>query len=136
MQCEAIIVISLLAGIRSVTDIWQERAEERTGVVQQRVQEGLLAVDNQEAAKRKKQQKDLSARMEELQFEIGVNLRPLMTALNIERPQETLKVSESMELFKIRDPMDEMVEYKMGSIRQQFSSRVIVIGTLTNSFTK
>ena len=101
--------------------------------MQQRVQEGLLAVDNQEAAKRKKQQKDLSARMEELQFEIGVNLRPLMTALNIERPQETLKVSESMELFKIRDPMDEMVEYKMGSIRQQFSSRVIIIGISTNS---
>ena len=54
---------------------------------------------------------------------MGVNLRPLMTALNVERPQETLKLSESMELFKIRDPMDELVEYNMGSWKEKCASR-------------
>lgn len=61
--------------------------------------------------------------MEELKAEMGINLRPLMTALNIDRPQETLKVSKSMELFKIRDPMDEMVEYNMGTLSQRLISR-------------
>ncbi|GAU96127.1 hypothetical protein RvY_07615-2 [Ramazzottius varieornatus] len=65
---------------------------------------------------------------------MGANLRPLMTALNIDRPQETLKVSKSMELFKIRDPMDEMVEYNMGTIRQQFSARFRWMKTIVYDF--
>ena len=67
-------------------------------------------------AKRKREQKELSAKIEELKYDMGANLRPLMTALNIDRPQETLKVSKSMELFKIRDPMDEMVRSFRNSI--------------------
>ncbi|XP_055341879.1 uncharacterized protein LOC129590595 isoform X2 [Paramacrobiotus metropolitanus] len=117
-------LMDCLQSYPDIADELRQRAEERTGVAQQKVEEGLLAhTDNHEAVKRKKQQKELAAKMEELKAEMGINLRPLMTALNIDRPQETLKVSNSMELFKIRDPMDEMVEYNMGSFSRRLISR-------------
>lgn len=93
-------------------------------MTEQQTQEGILASnETHESAKRKKQEKDLAVKLEELSSQMGTNMRSLMSAFKIYRPQERLRVSESMELYRIRDPMDELVEFHTSSFKGRMIAR-------------
>ena len=91
----------------------QRRAENRAGVTQSsEPRKGILASsDTHEASHQKSQDIGLAARLKEETDNMGVNMRPLMAAFRIRRPQEQIQVSESMELYRLRDPMDELTHY-------------------------
>ena len=89
-----------------------------------RPNEGVLArAETFESAKQKKQQKDLADRLKENEPKMGTNMRSLLSSFKIRRPQETLKISKSMELYRIRDPMDELVEFHTSTLSGRMKSR-------------
>ncbi|XP_055341339.1 uncharacterized protein LOC129590239 isoform X2 [Paramacrobiotus metropolitanus] len=128
-HCDLVILRTedLMACLQAYPEIAEElrrRAEERAGMSQQQTQEGILAgSDTNESARMKKQEKDLATKLEELTPKMGTNIRSLMSAMKIRRPQERLRVSESMELFRIRDPMDELVDFHTSAFKGRIIAR-------------
>ncbi|OQV13921.1 putative Cyclic nucleotide-gated cation channel subunit A [Hypsibius exemplaris] len=117
-------LMECLQSYPEVADELRRRAEERAGVTPSSdTHEGILASnDTHESARLKEHEANLLVRIREEEDKMGANMRPLMAAFKIRRPQEQINVSESMELYRIRDPMCELVAYHTSELSDQIKS--------------